>query len=289
MLTDTTQTTVTLAWDASTDNYGVTGYRLYEYVWINRFVSRWVLQRDGIPTLSTAVTDLQPGSRHRYAITAVDAAGNESARSATVEVKTLQPPTAYHPIHGSNKGVFAIVGEPFLYNVDALGHPASTFSLVAGSARMSVDAGSGMVRWTPTAGDEGAVTVTVRATNSQGSNDHTFRVQVYPTGTDRLPPSPVRTPVATTITANGCTLTWQAATDNVGVAGYLIMAQEFGRGESLFMAGNTAGPGRTHTITTLKPGTGYRLWVAAYDAAGNRATISGVPPAVIVTLAAAQR
>ena len=288
MVTDATQTTVTLAWQASTDDVGVTEYRLYEYVWINHFVSRWVLKLHGLTTLSATVTDLKPGVPHTYAVTAVDAAGNESARSVTVEVRTLQPPTAYHPIHSSNEGVLAIVGEPFLYNVDALGHPAPTFSLVAGPAGMSVEAESGMVRWTPAAGDEGVVTATVRATNSQGSADHTFSVRVHPAGTDLIPPSAVRTAVATNITANGCTLTWQAATDNVGVAGYLIMAQQLGRGESLFMAGDTAGPGTTHTITTLKPGTGYRLWVAAYDAAGNRATISGLTPVVIYTLAAAQ-
>jgi chitodextrinase len=286
MVTDTTQTTVTLAWEASTDNVGVTGYRLYEYVWINRFVSQWILKLDSLITLSATVTDLNPGSPHTYAVTAVDAAGNESAQSAAVEVRTLQPPTVYHPIYGSNGGVFAIVDEPFTYNIDAIGHPAPQFSLVAGPAGLSVDASSGIVRWTPAAGDEGIVTVTVRATNSQGSADHTFSVQVYPAGTDRVPPSAERTLVATNITANGCTLTWEAATDNARVVGYLILAQRVGRGHSLFIAGDTAGPETTHTLTTLKPGTGYRLWVAPYDAAGNRATISGVPPEVIITLTA---
>jgi hypothetical protein len=286
VMTNATQTTVTLAWGASTDNVAVTGYRLYEYVWINRFVSHWVLKLDGLTTQSATMTDLRPGVPHTYAVTAVDAAGNESARSAAVEVRTLQPPTVYHPIYRSDEGLFAIVGEPFTYNIDAIGNPAPQFSLIAGPAGMSVDANSGVVSWTPAAGDEGVVTVTVRATNSQGSADHTFSVQVYPAGTDLLPPSVVRTLVASNITADGCTLTWEAAIDNVGVVGYLILAQRLGRGNSLFIAGNSAGPGTTHTITTLKPGTGYRLWVAPYDAAGNRATISGVPPAVIVTLTA---
>lgn len=115
-VTDTTQTTATLAWQASTDNVGVTGYRLYEHVWVNRHGWRWVLQLDGVVTLSIPVTGLTPGSLHRYAVSAVDAGGNESAGSAPVELRTLQPPRAYHPVHVSTRGVFAIVGEPFAYD-----------------------------------------------------------------------------------------------------------------------------------------------------------------------------
>jgi hypothetical protein len=287
-ITDTTETTVTLTWDAPAGSVDVTAYRLYERRSLNRFASLWALARDGIASPSTTVTGLAPGSMRTYAVAAVDAAGRESARSTVAEVRTLQAPRAYHPIHRSSGGVFAIVGDPFTYDVDALGHPAPEFSLVAGPAGMSVDARSGLVRWTPTAEGEGVITVTVRATNSQGRDDHTFSVPVHPAGTDRMPPSPVWSMEVTGITANGCTLSWQAATDNVGVAGYLILAQPAGRGESLLIAGNSPGPGTAHTVTTLKPGVGYRLWVAAYDAAGNRATISGVPPAVITTMTAPQ-
>jgi hypothetical protein len=276
---------VTLAWNASTDNVGVASYRVYERLRVNPYFTRWVLRLGNIAGLSATVTGLEPGSTHEYAVTAYDAAGNESARSALLRVQTLQPPTAYHPITGSSESVYAIVGQHFTYDVDALGVPAPTFTLVAGPAGLTVDPLAGLVQWTPSPGDEGTASATVRASNSQGTDDHTFSFPVYPAGTDLEPPSPVWNPVATNITPNGCTLTWEPATDNVGVAGYSILAQKAVHGSSLFIAGDSVGPGTTYTVTSLEPNTGYRLWVAAYDAAGNVASISGVPAVPITTLA----
>lgn len=71
-------TRVELGWSASQDNVAVTGYRIY---------------RDGSPagtssTTSFADTTVAAGSTHSYAVTAYDAAGNESARSSTVSVTT---------------------------------------------------------------------------------------------------------------------------------------------------------------------------------------------------------
>lgn len=283
---ETSQTAVRLVWRAPAGGAAVTGYRLYAGVRKSSSAPEWTLINEGITTTSMAVSALTPGGIYQYAVTAVDAAGIESGRSAPLEVRTLQQPRAYHRTQASRPGLFAIVGEPFTYDVDAIGHPAPRFSLAEARAGMSIDADSGVVRWSPGAGDEGVVTVTVRATNHEGADDHTFSFRVEPAGTDRIPPSPVATPIATNVTVTGCTVTWKPATDNVGVAGYLILAQPFGRGERLSIVGETKAPTTTHTLTTLKPGTGHRLWVAAYDAAGNRAGISGVPPAVIKTLPA---
>ncbi len=283
---DVTQTTITLTWNAATDNVGVAGYRLYEYVRFNPFSSQWVLRVDNIGAETTTVSGLEPGSTHQYAVTAFDAAGNESERSATLEVRNLQPPTAYHPSSGSNESVYAIVGELFTYDVDATGVPIPTFSLVDGPAGMSVDTISGVVMWTPAPGDVGGVTAVVRTSNSEGFDDHVFSFPVYPAGTDLEPPSQVWNIVATNITTHGATLSWDPATDNVGVAGYYIMAQKDGRGNATFTAGDSVGAGTTFTVISLEPDTGYRLWVAAYDAAGNVASISGIPGVHITTLAA---
>lgn len=284
--TGLTQTTVTLAWNPSTDNVGVAGYRLYEYLTVNHFSSYWLLRIDDIKLAPVRVTGLKPGSTHRYAVTAIDGAGNESDRSATLRVKTLQSPLAYHPIRKGNTPVQAKVGERFIYEVDATGVPPPTFLLVAGPKDMQVDFKSGTVQWTPMAEDVGTVTATVRARNSEGSGDYTFSFRVHPAEADFKPPSVVRNPVVTKITTIGGTLTWHPATDNVGVAGYYIKAQQNGRGHSSFIAGKSVGSRTTYTISNLKPGTGYRIWVVAYDAAGNVASSSGVPPAQITTLPA---
>ena len=277
------QVAVTLTWGAASDDVAVIGYRLYEQIRINQFVDRWVLRRDSISATTTSMTGLGSGSVHRYAVTAFDAAGNESTKSAILAIQTLQPPKAYHPVH-PGESVVGVVGQPFSYQVLALGVPAPTFSLAAGPLGMSVNPLTGLVLWTPAAADEGPVTATVRAINSQGIDDHTFSFTVHPSGTDLEAPGAISNLAAQAITTNGCTLTWDSATDNVGVAGYRILAQKDGHGNNLFIAGNSVGGGTAFVVTTLEADSGYRLWVAAYDAVGNVASISGVTPVHITTL-----
>jgi chitodextrinase len=74
---DQSGTTIDLAWDASTDNVGVTGYRVYG------------------PSGTTDVTDtshvetgLAPATAYGFQVSALDAAGNESSLSATLNVST---------------------------------------------------------------------------------------------------------------------------------------------------------------------------------------------------------
>ncbi|WP_392544399.1 DNRLRE domain-containing protein [Oryzobacter telluris] len=77
-------TSIGVTWTSSTDDRGVTGYRLY---------------RDGtqlggdLPADATSFTDtgLVTGSTHAYEVDAVDAAGNRSARSAAVSARTQVP------------------------------------------------------------------------------------------------------------------------------------------------------------------------------------------------------
>jgi len=73
-------TSVALSWAASTDNVGVDHYNVY---------------RDGATTplanpTTASYTDsgLTPSTNYRYEVTAVDAAGNESAKSAAVTTTT---------------------------------------------------------------------------------------------------------------------------------------------------------------------------------------------------------
>jgi chitodextrinase len=69
---------VKLSWSASTDDVGVTGYRVY---------------REGVVIATvgfTNYTDSAVASRtkYRYAVSALDAVGNESPLSSTVKVTT---------------------------------------------------------------------------------------------------------------------------------------------------------------------------------------------------------
>jgi hypothetical protein len=69
---------IKLSWTASTDNVGVTGYRVY--------AGTTLLGTPAGPAFT--VSNLAPGTTYSYAVTALDAAGNESARSVITQ-KTL--------------------------------------------------------------------------------------------------------------------------------------------------------------------------------------------------------
>jgi endoglucanase len=84
-----------------------------------------------------------------------------------------------------------------------------------------------------------------------------------PTPTDdTTAPTAPGTPTASGVTADSVTLTWPAATDNVGVSGYLIYRE----GSDTPVATAPASP---FTVTGLSASTAYRFTVAARDAAGN--------------------
>lgn len=73
---------VDLSWTAAADNTGVTGYRIYRDGTFYRSLG-------AVTSFSDAVLG---GSTHQYAVSAVDIAGNESARSTAVTATTPPPP-----------------------------------------------------------------------------------------------------------------------------------------------------------------------------------------------------
>jgi hypothetical protein len=78
VVTPASATAIGLTWQASTDNVGVTGYRVY---------------RDGVQVGTPSVTSFQdgglnPSTSYSYAVAAADAAGNLSTRSTAVRGTT---------------------------------------------------------------------------------------------------------------------------------------------------------------------------------------------------------
>ncbi|MFC4011913.1 cellulase family glycosylhydrolase [Nonomuraea purpurea] len=98
---------------------------------------------------------------------------------------------------------------------------------------------------------------------------------IYGGGTgDSTPPSTPGAPSASNVTSSGATLTWTAATDNVGVTGYDVYTS----------GGTSLGATATNSITLsgLSPSTAYQVYVRARDAAGNQSNPS--PTASFTTL-----
>src|SRR5262245_12377817 len=79
-----TSTSVSLSWTASTDNVGVTGYRIFD----------GATQVGTSATTSFTATGLAPSSPHTYTVRAVDAAMNVSDPSNSVTVTTDPPVVA---------------------------------------------------------------------------------------------------------------------------------------------------------------------------------------------------
>jgi len=113
-VTGVTSSSVSLAWTASTDNVGVTGYDVYRGTTL---VSR-------VTGASATVTGLAASTTYSFSVAARDAAGNVSARSAAVSATTsggtTPPPGPYKKV-----GYFAqwgIYGRAFtVKSVDTLG------------------------------------------------------------------------------------------------------------------------------------------------------------------------
>ena len=76
--TGTTPNSVSLAWDASTDNVGVTGYDVYNGSALATSVAG----------TSATVSGLSPDTAYTFTVKARDAAGNASAASAAVSART---------------------------------------------------------------------------------------------------------------------------------------------------------------------------------------------------------
>lgn len=81
-----TSTIVPLMWNASTDNVGVTGYRVYNGSTLVTTVSG--------TTLSYNVTGLTANTSYTFTVQAIDAAGNVSVSSNSISATTAASPTA---------------------------------------------------------------------------------------------------------------------------------------------------------------------------------------------------
>ena len=80
--TDVTETTAKLTWSEATDNVGVAGYNVY--------VNEAKVNEELVAGTEFALTDLTEATEYTVRVSAVDAAGNESARSEATIFTTLE-------------------------------------------------------------------------------------------------------------------------------------------------------------------------------------------------------
>ncbi|MFQ5964326.1 MAG: fibronectin type III domain-containing protein, partial [Candidatus Scalinduaceae bacterium] len=250
--TPVSTTQIDLSWNASTDNVGVTGYRIYRDGSQVGDVSSTTYQDTGL-SLSTTYT---------YTVSAYDAAGNESGQSTDVSATTLSSVDTTPPSIPTSP-----VATPVSTTQIDLSWNASTDNVGVTGYRIYRNGSQ--------VGDVSSTTY--QDTGLSPSTTYTYTVSAYDaagnesgqsTGVsattlssfDITPPSIPFRLFATTISTIQIDLSWDASTDNVGVTGYRIYRD----GSQVADVSST-----TYHDTGLSPSTTYTYTVSAYDAAGN--------------------
>ncbi|MDR1225918.1 MAG: fibronectin type III domain-containing protein, partial [Prevotellaceae bacterium] len=239
-----TATSVTLAWTASTDNVGVTGYLVTLNGDSVNFLTQNNVTVDNLPSsyvISVYATDAA-GNRSEPAYYSVD---NE-APSAPAILAAAPTETSIALLWMSSKDNLVVAGYIVYLNGDSLSVTTDTSYTIVGL----------------TAGTEYALAVAA----FDAAGNRSAQATASATTLDLTPPSApaglTATPAETSIA-----LSWTPSTDNVGVAGYIVYLN----GDSLSIATDTS-----YTVTGLTAGTEYALAVAAFDAAGNRSAQAAV-------------
>ena len=246
---------VTVSWNAATDDVGVTAYRVTGG-------TRSVTVADTTATL----TGLAEGTTITLTVVAIDAAGNVSA-PGSVNARTLVPPDTQAPsaptvsvVPGAQQVAITVGGSSddravWRYSVNVARQNLWT-------AQPGTLAVSGL---TPATYYTVRVTARDLAGNVSVATSLTFRTKALPTTADSTPPA---TPTALTARAGSTalTVTWPPVTDNVGVVGYRVTV-----GGALHEV-----PAPSLSVEGLTPGTPYAVQVVAVDAAGNPS-----PPATL--------
>jgi chitodextrinase len=249
-----TMTSVAFTWTASTDNVGVTGYKVFRNG-----------TQVGTPT-ATSFTDangLTPGTSYNYTVSAFDAAGNNSAQSAAVAIATLpdtQAPTVPGVPTSPSQTMSSI----------SLSWAASTDNVAVTGYKVFRN-GTQITSSTSTSfNDTGLVpnttyTYTVSAFDAAGNASAQSAGAALKTLPDTQAPTAPGN-LTSTQTRQNINLTFAASTDNVGVTGYIIYRDNvqiattasLSYADSSVTVGNhvygvaaTDGAGNVSAITTL--------------------------------------
>lgn len=275
---------VDLSWGASTDDTGVVGYRIY---------------RNGIVVTTVATplyTDstLSPETSYIYAVTAFDAADNESVKSDAVTVLTKATPsdteapaapgnfTASAPV---GAGEVRLAWSASTDNVGVAGYViyrngvtiASTTSLIYSDVTAAANTNySYQIKARDAAGNfsvfslaasvttpppPAPIVITVGGGLSQGILDLPPKDIVAPTAPLNL----TATAAAISATSSSVSLSWSPSSDNYAVTGYEVY-------RNAIKIATVSQPGYTDLPVTSN--TVYAYYIKAVDAAGNRSLAS---------------
>jgi chitinase len=252
-VTGVTTTTVALAWTASTDNVGVTGYDVYRG-------STKVGSASG-----TSYTDsgLTASTTYSYTVKAHDAAGNVSGASNAVSATTsantdTTAPSAPGSLHSTGVTASSV---SLAWNASTDNVGVTGYDVYRGSTKVGTVPGTSYTDTGLTASTTYSYTVKAHdAAGNVSAASNAVSVTTSASGGDTTAPSAPANLHVTATSSSSISLAWNASTDNVGVTGYDVY-----RGST--KVGTVTGT--SYTDTGLSASTTYSYTVKAHDAAGN--------------------
>ncbi len=238
----------TLRWSSAADNVRVTGYEVL---------------RDGVSLgVSTGTTKLLtalvPTTPYALSVRARDAAGNWSAPSAVLTVTTLADTTP--PSVPVGLSTSAVTISSFLLRWSAARDDVAVTAYEV--FRDDVSLGTTTTTSLSVTGLNLSYLylMTVRARDAAGNWSEPSAACAVATLADTTPPTVPVGLAASAVTLRSFSLTWGAATDNVGVTAYEIFRGSVSLGTTTALACD---------LTGLAPNTAYSMRVRAGDAAGK--------------------
>ncbi|MDB5244204.1 MAG: hypothetical protein JWN18_74 [Parcubacteria group bacterium] len=259
-------TQINLSWNASTDNVGVTSYR------INRGTSE--LATVSPSTMVYQDLGLTPVTTYVYTVQALDAANNVSSPSSSLTAVTLALPDTTPP--SVPTGLTGV---------------AASSTQITLSWNASTD-NVGVTGYYVYLNDVPLATTTMRSYSHKGltpNKTYVYRVSAYdavPLHSDWTPiPLSITTPaiiappdttppsvptglIGVAASSTQVNLSWNASTDNVGVTGYNVYLNDV----KLVTTGGTS-----FSHKGLTPGTSYSYRISAYDVMGNTSSLTATP------------
>ena len=250
--TAASSTQINLAWTASTDNVGVTGYKIF---------------RNGTQIATSTVTSYQnpgltPSTTYSYRVSAFDAAGNNSPQSAAASATTQAAADTIPPSVPANLAAKAAsstqINLSWTVSTDNVG--VTGYKIFRNGTQIATSTVTSYQNTGLTPSTKYSYRVSAFDAANNNSAQSAAASATTQAAADTIPPSVPANLAAKAASSTQINLSWTASTDNVGVTGYKI----YRNGSQVGTATTTS-----YQDTGLTASTAYSYTVSAYDTANN--------------------
>jgi len=256
---------VSIVWDASTDNVAVAGYRIFRD---NSLLAEITQTRYTDNTVSES-------QRYQYQVVAFDAAQNTASVTLTVNTPASTPASDNElPTAPAN---LKLSSTPTANSVSIEWDASTDNTAVAGyrilrNGNLLTETVQTNYTDNTVSGSQSYQYLVVAFDSAQNSASSTLTVNTpanVPPPDTEPPSAPKNLKLSATPTTNSVSIEWNASTDNTGVSGYRVIRDNVVINQSIITTTN-------YTDISVIASTAYRYQVSALDAAGNSTLSSSI-------------